>query len=843
MEPELSEVPRSFSIMSAIEISARHPMFAGGYSSICRGLTWLTLLFLLSVVSAFGQNYGPPCVGINGWRILPFQRYDADQDCDIYSIDGGYPYLTIDGEANVVVTWSDGSTQQYQYNSLPGNPQFTINGNPTFDIAGISADQASIIGTAPGVVYGGGASSVSMFGVESHQESWVYRFTKSDSTYIYKFAAQDGEMVQLINFGSPSPWYLFAVANGDLVIAQDSNGNWPPTNAQIGDVFIGAPMQFYCNGISAPIIGSTYGGGGPQGYWQVVWYQTAQNPPAIFTLSYGMASGSAYAYMFDAFGNMFNVDPATWKVLNPMPGEDISLVPLTPGTPNYGPAFLSYSGSGLPYAGAEENGSDLYTDGSVFVTIKSDRTTVAETQGTYVSTIYHVDSGAFDDLRFVAVDLAGNPVGLPPGVVVLTSNWLWPISLALDGGDGYRVPATTFRRPDGAVGAFYPAVPDGAFFLPPDQNGFYGSSLYRYSANAVPNGVMVVDDISGNWPASNVIANLIFVNNVPWQLVSQQPNEGGNFFDSDVDISGQATYAPTYTSAGGGSLVVSWGMSGGWIVPYAFSGLTVSGVVQGAGQLNYSNWDGASILLNKGVVISLAPITRISGPEQIDWNGMALQWSFYDTAAALAAGRNVDVYHDEYGLGLSATIDSQGNVTMTPAGGGASVTGLYNAITSTFTMGAGAGSVYAMNSQGAVIVPGSGPNQATEVLGNFDIQGNLLSFGNWTNSSNQSVPGLQLTYSDLTNTQPAMLNFEMMRQPAVFSWSHASSDNDSTLIYAMQLDQYNRLMLMSTDRTKTTPTIVLDPSGSSVIKGPLLILPQGDLDMGIFQGGETPGLN
>jgi hypothetical protein len=140
-----------------------------------------------------------------------------------------------------------------------------------------------------------------------------------------------------------------------------------------------------------------------------------------------------------------------------------------------------------------------------------------------------------------------------------------------------------------------------------------------------------------------------------------------------------------------------------------------------------------------------------------------------------------------------------------------------------------------------------------ESAGNFDVQGNTLTLGNWTPSGGQPTNGFALTFTAAQSGQPSILRFAAMRQSANWIWSHATSDTSTDQSVMLQLDSSNSLELFdpnpSTTTSPPTPTIILNPSasGTSQFSGPvqfsgtILIAPQGDLDMGAYTTGTAPG--
>jgi len=813
------------------------------------------LLFLLALPcgTAVAQNYGPPKVAVNGYSIFPFQGTDS-AGRDVYGQnaaalnEGGDGYYVTIASDYTAVWWASHPPESGTYD--PVSKQFSI----PYVFTAISADGNSFLGSPEGVTLTAPPSEWATLGtgmpweVTSHALYPDMAVQKSDSTGLLKWVNLPNRLVFRVHGTSLSPWYMYVAGNGDLQITESASGDWTPSNINIGSVSPGTPLQLYYNGNLIPAIGATSGGG--TDYWAEVWYETSNQQ--VISLAYGTTAGGNYAYLIDPFWNTFSVNPSTWQVMG-VTGEDISIHPPTVNAhPSYGPPLVVLENSLLTYAWTDTGGGfDIYTGASSLLTVAADGTAGSITfqEGYYARVgIYNPEApGGFTNLgvdSVSALDENGNLMGVPPGLTVISAH---PSGTNVAQSDRSQAPMYPYPRPNGTFGS-YCSVADGVWFLVSDQNSQYTSPLYRYSASTNGGRGMVIDHSSGSWPPSNAYPRQLYINNVAWQLDTATISQNGQQISASdsISISGLGKYHPQMSTES--EITLSWSMSGLWYEGFNFS-WSISAMP--SSDQFAPDWDGNTNLLGflaNGAVVSLNPVTPSQGPAQIDWNGVTLDW---DVQQSVTQGK--DVYHDNSGLGLGAVIDWDGTVTLTQAGG-STLTGTYNAGTSAFSFDGSAGSVYAMNNQGVIIQPGSGSgtNQDFDLFGNLDIQGNLLSFGNWTTVSNSSAAGLLFTFTDQKIiqtetgpvTQPSLLNSASLRATTVFGWSHAAADGSTTQNVAMQLDGSNRLSLYSpvppVGGAQSAPTIILDPNGVSHVKGPMIIAPQGDLDMGVFRSGTLP---
>ncbi len=514
--------------------------------------------------------------------------------------------------------------------------------------------------------------------------------------------------------------------------------------------------------------------------------------------------------------------------------------------PAQGPQKVAWNGHSLGFtATGTQYGEDNYRDlvSGEGVAIYPDGT--VDVSGPYTTSgSYDPDTNQFNfsgdpNMQNIAAqDASGELLGIPNGLEVYFTATGGAQSIQL--GDGsYRTPANstvyTFQRPDGSFGVRYLGIPANSPLIIQDTNGNYTSPVYVF--RPAGNGSCVIDasDDSG-WPASNLYPNVLYVNgsyttiDIPTVAISGsgQSQTGRVTFDVNPYSGGQ--YA--------GQVNLSWTWSSG-----GFSA-AVNGNYGGYSSFS-GTWDGTLFNgLPKGLVISTsAPSPDPSlGPLQISWNGVDLT---YNAVASSVSGSNptgTDVYQDGAGIGLSATIASDGTTVLTGADG-TQYAGSYSADTGQFSFsGTSPGNVVASGNQssgGGGGQPPASPGQSMEVNGNLDIQGNILTLGTWMHGSSASVNAIALYYTDTQNGNPSLLQFAGTRGSLDWVWSEATSDNADPQIPMMELDPSHRLILHDTT-TQNAPGVTLDPTGPSRFKNPVLIAPQGDIGMGPFTTGTAP---
>ena len=139
-------------------------------------------------------------------------------------------------------------------------------------------------------------------------------------------------------------------------------------------------------------------------------------------------------------------------------------------------------------------------------------------------------------------------------------------------------------------------------------------------------------------------------------------------------------------------------------------------------------------------------------------------------------------------------------------------------------------------------ISGGGTFATGTVSSDLDILGNVLSLGSLADDHNTA--GLTLSFRDDTSHSPptATIGLTASRPLAHWLWARTSSpDPNANTVLMMQLDSTHRLSLFDPADATQPAAIVLDPgSGTSTFrgpvqfKGPVRVLPQGDIGMGEF---------
>jgi hypothetical protein len=331
---------------------------------------------------------------------------------------------------------------------------------------------------------------------------------------------------------------------------------------------------------------------------------------------------------------------------------------------------------------------------------------------------------------------------------------------------------------------------------------------------------------------------------------------------SGQNQSGMITYyvQPTSIWGSAGYVTVNWYWNPGGF------GATESGSF---GAFSYFNGTYDGVLfgnLPSGLTISMTPprYSPATGPLQIDWNGVLLTYNPVASSASTSNTNGADVYQDTGGLGLTATVQSNGSVTLTAANG-AAYSGTYSGGAFTFSGGQSPGTVTAIGSSGSSGNPPRGGTigESSEVAGDLDIEGDFLTLGTWITGGSNSVNALGISYTDVSGSNPAVLRFAGTRGSLDWLWSEATADATNPQVSMMEVDPAHRLILHDTTTDNgagvtldptgpsnfagsvvvgsgTAPAIILPPAGPAHYKNAILIAPQGDIGMGAFTGGTVP---
>lgn len=442
-----------------------------------------------------------------------------------------------------------------------------------------------------------------------------------------------------------SPWYWYGDTNSDIVI--DGHNGWPASN------FVTAPPQtLYLKDRVYNLATVTQSGSSSEFSDAVCYVNPVNGDMAGLNRYYtdgSWTAGSTWIYV-DGHYYTGGWDPLTQQAT----GVPISFS-IPSGNPQSGPAAISSpdvvfqfynTGAGGDVYWSSSGGTILVGgDGSVAVTDSSGN----PIQGTYDATSHLFDFGPWW-FPLVALDTAGNPVGLPSGLTFILGAAGFGDSVLLT--DGVHQPDYTYRRPDGSWGKKYVGLPENYWFLVADNEGNYNSQLYISQ-----NGEMVVNAIGG-WPVANSYPAQVYVNGVICPLHWDTNYVGGT---------GQSTYGgASYISADNSKTVtLSWAWDAGPTWMWSM------GSQSGA----WNHADTFSSLPN-GVSIHLAPPPSAPtyGPPRLKLNGTEL---VFQGLASQDAG--ADVY---IGGGRRLTIQPDGSVTVTDVStGGVLLSGYYNAST------------------------------------------------------------------------------------------------------------------------------------------------------------------
>jgi len=772
---------------------------------------------------------GPPQVEYNG-TLLPFAFNDVNGS-DFYWNTTNGTWITIN--SSDAVTASDGTSYTY----IHATEMFSGSAN----LAAVSADGTTFLGNDGS----GGVQVINAYslygwidylsGVAGDPEvvAAQYNFTLPSGRYAEYFVTS-----QCPSF--PQPFTLGTLGNYDYGTSTPIFA--PPGSGQIKtiDVSSGWPAGLP----SVPLPNATTLDGqiyftsltyNPYpGFSLEIPYTTPDGSSSIECLSTYNETGTAFD-LYIASGNDAGANFVLGFTATGATSDDgnhtIQIISGPSGSPSYGPPSIYWYGvtpyfdqSGNEFYGVSfsyfttQNGEDIYTqdqDPSVpgQITINSNH----QVGGVAGSGTYNPATSQFSISGVLALDGNGYPLGISPALVIEVYNSLDGYtgqSIQLQ--DGSTANATYYiQNNNNETLAVYVGLPTNSLILSDP-----GLPLCRFSPTG-GNDVDIDTNASSDWSASsNLYTNALYIDGHYATLDSTTVSNNGSG-------GGSATYLVQPET--GDSFTINWTWNNGLAA-------TVSGSYLGTSWSN-GTWDGNVFgSLPTGMVISASPPPPPEsprfGPQQIIWDGVQL--TFNNLASSFTAGNPTgnDVYQDSFGLGIQVTVAADGTVTASQLGG-TTFSGTYTASTQQFQFSNGAaGSVQAANSQGFVY-PGNGGSPLTltqntsDVAGNLAVHGDMLTLGNWTDSSGNSVEAFALAFFPAQNGQPNMYDFAATLQSTEWVWSHATTNGSSTQSTAMALTPGHALQLYSPNNS-TTPAIVLDPGGNSHIDQ------QGDLSMGQF---------
>lgn len=827
-------------------------------------------------VSSGTASYGPPLLEYNGTTLR--LKYQDIQGSDVYC-DQQNQTLAIINSSYVTTVISGGGMWSGSYDPYA---QRIYMGE--VNIAAVSADGLTILGLPNAVTVITNSSNLSASIGGLYDPSMIYSLHRPDGTTVYKFACRNGygcSVYFLMGFywqfqddHGASP--IYQVFDANTVI--DATGGWPanltvtalPAQAFVDNAWLNTnlyttgPMQTGQTLLNLDGVGTA-------NIWNDFSYSSGDvvfGGGRVYTENYYSGSGlrmcvynfsgtdMRYVMANEGLGQViygWNPNNDGWNLPPSLPDT----ITFSSHSPHYGPAQVSWNGTSARFSYTDiNNGIDVYntlTNGESApfqVTIDSNSlVTVIGTQpnlsGTYNASTYQFN---LNGGTLLAQDATGNLLGTASGLVIYSAA-PWSGSVLLAGGNSSDGDYSTwggaiykFKRNDGSYGIKFLGIPQGSLFIVQNPDGTV-SPYYRYSENS---GDFILNTVAGEgFPSSSIWPRQLYVNGHYTALDAS----------SEVVLNGGYTRQVSYhVQPGGETITVNWsGNSGAVVGSYGSYGSFLG------------TWDGGNLFgsLPNGLVITTSPPSYIArfGPPQIKWNGVELVFDPLASAVSASNPQGMDIYRDSLGLGLSARIGSNGAVTLYQADG-SQLTGTYDSGTYQFNFGTQpAGSIQADSAQGFVLHSSSGrgtsgepgTNNATmEAPGNFDVQGNVFSLGNWTNASGNSTPGLMLTFTSGSNNQASVLRFGAVRKTTDWVWSHADPDGSSSQITAMKLDSANRLQLfdpaVQTTGTTAKATIVLDPAvsgtsrlqGTVHVSGTMLIQPLGDIEMGSFTTGNAP---
>lgn len=770
------------------------------------------------------------------------------------------PYAYVDLEGNdvyfdpstgsqVIITPSDSVTAVQPYQTLTGSydPNYQSDGNTAISIdgiAGVSADGTSMLGIPSYcvIVITSGWDPVSI-GAECDPSPWGPDWY-DDAPWDYALYRPHGTAVFAFDEGSGcNPYYSL---NGDTYYNPGANNvldftsSTPPTYVPSSPW---PPSVLYINGIQVSL-NDDQANVGP-GSASFAYYSSDYSSGCEIYYNYngtswGLGQLSGWGFSGNVYGT---IDPNTSAYVG---SGSVRLGP----SPQQGPPEITWNGLSLTFDNTDGNGTDYYSSSvnSTQVMINADDSVDVSgsytASGTYNPNTYQFNFGGDPNMQiFAAQDWYGELVGTPNGLEMYFNAPGNAQSIQL--GNGAYLSSTTsvvytFQRSDGSYGVKYLGVPLNSIFLVQDNNGNYSSPPYIYEPGIYEpsdSDFSLDTTANGHWPASNLYPTVLYVNGsyttINMSTVSTsgsgQTQGGGVVYDVHPLVGQQyaGLVSINWTWSTGG---FSAGVTGYYASFTSYSG-TWNGVLFGG--------------LSSGLVISTdqPPVSPSMGPPQISWNGVDLT---FNSVASSVSGSNPtgeDVYEDTAGLGLTATVQSDGTVTLIDASG-VQYAGTYTPSTSspgtgTFSFsGQSPGIVTAEGGSGGN-VPTPTPGGSTQVAGDLDIEGNFLTMGTWMTSGSNSVNALGISYTDTQSGNPSLVRFAGTRASLDWIWSESTADNTNPQIPMMELDPSHRLILHDTT-SQSAPGVTLDPTGPSMFKNPVLIAPQGDIGMGAFTTGTSP---
>ena len=418
------------------------------------------LLLLLVLQLAFTQrsdaqsspSYGPPAIALAG-SFYAYSNTGTDPTsglaCDFYNGPNG-AQIAVDRNDNVTVL--AGAFLSYTATYDPSGTAFydSTTGQLSTSFAAVSADGSNFLGLPVGITVRSNYAigSMSMYDTSGNLSwsfpAYSYAFTTGGNTiYVAKFMNLAAPFLFQVD---ASPMYSYSAGNASSeVVLDQTSGTWqPPSN-----LFSTPPPTVYTL-VSGDASSTAYSLGpitylpGPTFYeQQLTYYDSNGNYGVSLQLYYNFSGAPTGAIVGDADGSVYftgSYDPVALQFSNISdPTVQVSLSPISPsggtggggGTPppaRQGPLYISWDGTLLTYQSTDSSGNDYYTGtpNSVTVTINNG-SSVSGYNPSYaygngnISGTYNTATSTFTvpDSNFFALDIAGNPIGLPFGLTML----------------------------------------------------------------------------------------------------------------------------------------------------------------------------------------------------------------------------------------------------------------------------------------------------------------------------------------------------------------------------------------------------------------------------------------
>ena len=451
-------------------------------------------------------------------------------------------------------------------------------------IAAVSADGTSILGVPPGVtLVTNGWAPTGIYSDNGGDPSTPpdYILHRLDGTALFKFTTYPTAAGDFFQIDS-SPIYEYF--GGEQTI--NAPTAYPPTNSPWIDILpqvydFGNEWYITQDSLSYDFNGSfcsinyDYSSGSLFGAYTINlsdYNSPSLNNPGDGASCYGYGcpltqdvNGNIYdiSGTIDQYGDVF---AACVGGYGPNPPEGTPLPP-SGVRPLQGPPRVTWNGVSLSYSGtgAEQN-SDLYTNptSAEAVTINPDDSVNVSgsytTTGSYDPANYQFSFGGNPNMTNIAAqDANGELLGTPAGLEVYSSSGGAGQSIFLGTGN-FCTPTYTFVRPDGVCGVKFLNVPAGSVFLVQDANGNYGSPAYVYEQGTYQPGGG--DDFSldttetGNWPASNLLPSVVYVNGVYTTIDGSTLALTGSGLNQGGSVAYEVQPSSLYGSSG--NFTVAW---------------------------------------------------------------------------------------------------------------------------------------------------------------------------------------------------------------------------------------------------------------------------------------------